>query len=56
MLASPGDKLGSANDFIHGDGTYLNENGLIFASLLGSVVIEDIQVDGNVKSKINVIR
>lgn len=55
MLASPGDKLGSGNDFVHGDGTYLTESGIIFASLLGSVVIEDIQVDGNVKSKINVI-
>ena len=55
MLASPGDKLGSANDFIHGDGTYLNDDGLIYSSLLGSVVIEDIQIDGKLQSKINVI-
>ena len=38
-LAIPGQKLGSKSDYLHGEGTYLAEDGFIYASSLGKPVV-----------------
>lgn len=49
--AIPGDALGLDTEFTVGDGAYRSEGGIIRSSLVGNIVIEELEL----KKKINVI-